>query len=86
MGDYYDSTLTPAPPYGLKEGVGETPYPFNDTADVHPQAPRGKAEGVGDSPYPNMSTEPFIPAGRHTNEDFDCHRSGLEGPEKPGPF
>ncbi len=52
MSDYYDDTLNPPPPVGGKEGVGPSPYPFNDYADVAPPAPTGHAEGVGDSPYP----------------------------------
>jgi len=77
---YWDSTLTPAPPQGVAEGVGESPYPFNDIADVQPDAPR-----LGDYPT-GWDTEPILTADRHDNEDFDVHRSGLIGPAKPGSF
>jgi len=86
---YWDETLTPAPPCGVGEGVGESPYPFNDIADVHPAPPSGAKDGLGDSPFTtgNWNTETFIAAGRHDNMDFDMHRgSGIEGQPKPGSF
>jgi hypothetical protein len=89
VADYWDETLTPAPPCGGTSGVGETPYPLPGDADVLPKAPRGSAEGVGDSPYGEgrTDTEVLLPAGRHENTDFDMHRgSGLIADEKPGAF
>ena len=89
MADYWDETLTPAPPCGGTSGVGQSPYPFNDVADVAPKAPRGHAEGVGDSPYSsgNWNTEVAPEAGKHDNKDFDMHRDGgLIAPCKPGSF
>ena len=85
---YWDSTLTPAPPYGVAEGMGQTPYPFNDIADVAPPAGRGHADGMGDSPYSSgtWDTEPILYETRNDNADFDVHRSGLIGPAKPGSF
>lgn len=81
MTDYYDSTLSPAPPVGGQQGVGDTPYPFNDYADVAPRAPHGSAEHVGDSPYPETSTEPLPKTDRHDGH-MDLHR----GQAKPGSF
>ena len=77
---YFDETLTPAPPRGVEATVGESPYPFNDIADVEPAAPR-----LGDYPK-RWDTEPVVVADDHCNDDFDMHRSGLSGPAKPGSF
>ncbi len=68
--------------------MGESPYPFNDIADVHPQAPRGSADGVGDSPYSagDWNTEVHPQVDRHDG-DMDTHRgSGPIAPAKPGSF
>lgn len=85
---YWDETLTPAPPCGIAEHVGESPYPFNDTADVHPQTPCGDDGHVGTSPYSasTWDTEPHIQADRHDGF-MDIHRgSGIVGTPKPGSF
>lgn len=79
--DYYDDTLTPAPPVGGRQGVGPTPYPFNDYADVQPRAPRGHAEGVGDTPYPVQAAE-VQPRMTRYDGQMDLNR----GKPKPGSF
>ena len=71
---------------GVGDGMGETPYPFNDIADVEPHGDRGGC--MGTSPYDSKGsdTDPILYADRHDNEDFNEHRSGLIGPAKPGSF
>lgn len=80
MSDYFDPTLTPESPEGLAQHMGESPYPFNDIADVEPKAPR-----LGDYPH-SWDTDVVIDMDTHDNTDFDLHRSGLSGPPKPGSF
>lgn len=81
MSDYYDETLNPAPPVGGREGVGPTPYPFNDYADVVPPAPKGHGEGVGESPYPIQAAE-VLPKMDRIDGQMDLNR----GRPKPGSF
>lgn len=79
--DYWDDTLSPAPPTGGKEGVGDTPYGANNYADVAPRAPHGTVEHVGDPVPSNWHTEVHPSTDRHDGY-MEIHR----GQPKPGSF
>lgn len=72
MTGYYDETLTPAPPVGVAETVGDSPYPFNDTADLIPRAPHGDDGYVGTSPFDaSWDTDVLPKADDHSNRGLD---------------
>jgi hypothetical protein len=84
---YYDETLTPAAGKGVYCGLGETPYPFNDIADVEPKAGLGSASGLGDSPFgASWDTQPLMVTEKHTGEMDEHHGPGIISPSKPGSF
>lgn len=88
MSNYYDETLTPAAGKGVYCGLGETPYPFNDIADVEPKAGLGHASGLGDCPFSagTWDTEPLPAAPRSDGAMDEHHGPGIISPSKPGSF